>query len=429
MRKPILTIFIFLSIFVSYYPTACIAQYCMPSWKYEVPITITNNTFANLTDYQVKLTVNTSALISNGKMSSSGDDIRFTDTINCKSIPYWIESGINTSSTIIWIKLPLLKASSSTVIRMLYGNSSASAASNGDSIFILFDDFNGSTLNSSKWNTYGSSNSGYSISGGLISVTAGTISTNTVGTRVFVSKSSYTSPIVAEGLIASTTGYYTSLGLLNSGSWEGYSLSYGDNTANTNEGMHIGIDYSDDADYASNFQTTETNPGTLKGIWQVSWPTSNTQIGTWPGGSSNANLTGITMGSSVQLTFGNIFTTIGTSSYDWVRARAYAPSEPTFQVGNEKLNHTSGFETSKNNIGFSVYPNPASDNILINLADNNIEIKAINILNISGKIVFSLYAQPGSVSYHIPVENLSKGIYIIQLKGENGIYMGKFVKD
>src|SRR6185437_10392729 len=299
MKKTLLSKLVLSIVLLSISFSVAYSQKCLQGWKYDLPISVSNTVFSSLADYQVKVVVNTASPIASGKMNVNGDDIRFADTVNCSTIPYWIESGINTSSTVIWIKMPTLAASSTKIIKMYYGNPNATAASNGDSTFMLFDDFTGSTLNTSKWKTYGSSNSGYAIIAGQIAVTAGTSSTNTIGSRVFVSSNSFSSPLIVEGLVTSTSGFYSALGILNSGTWDGYSLYYGDNTAGVNAGLHIGQDYSDDVDYASHIETTETNAGNLAGIWQLSWPTSNSQTGIWPGGTANANTTGVTLGSSV----------------------------------------------------------------------------------------------------------------------------------
>ena len=360
-------------------------------------------------------------------MYVNGDDIRFADTVNCSTIPYWIESGINTSSTVIWIKMPTLAASSTKIIKMYYGNPNATAASNGDSTFMLFDDFTGSTLNTSKWKTYGSSNSGYAIIAGQIAVTAGTSSTNTIGSRVFVSSNSFSSPLIVEGLVTSTSGFYSALGILNSGTWDGYSLYYGDNTAGVNAGLHIGQDYSDDVDYASHIETTETNAGNLAGIWQLSWPTSNSQTGIWPGGTANANTTGVTLGSSVQITFGQLFTSIGTASYDWVRARQYAISDPTVQIGSEQLNHNSGIEDITTLNSVRLYPNPAYNRIFVDMTNCNENFKSMDLMDISGRVLQIVNIQQVASIYEIPLTNLSKGIYLIQLRGEDGLLTRKVV--
>jgi len=111
-----------------------------PSWKYRVPITIDNTANANaLSNYQVLVTVDTASLISAGKMRSDGGDIRFTDSDGTTLLSYWIESGINTATTRIWVKVPSIPASSTKTIYMYYGSTaSVSSASDGASTFIMF---------------------------------------------------------------------------------------------------------------------------------------------------------------------------------------------------------------------------------------------------------------------------------------------------
>jgi len=79
-------------------------------WSYYKPITITNNDNVDYSDVQVKIVVNTASLVSAGKLRSFCEDLRFTDEQG-NLLPSWIEYGENTSSTIIWVKIPSLPAS------------------------------------------------------------------------------------------------------------------------------------------------------------------------------------------------------------------------------------------------------------------------------------------------------------------------------
>jgi len=112
--------------------------------RYRKPITITGSTAGAQTNYQVLVTVDTQSLISAGKMQSTGADIRFYNA--SVELPYWIESGINTTSTKIWVKVDSIPASPlAATIYMYYGNPSASAVSNGNNVFEFFDNFESNT--------------------------------------------------------------------------------------------------------------------------------------------------------------------------------------------------------------------------------------------------------------------------------------------
>jgi hypothetical protein len=120
-------------------------------WDYKREHSLTSAT--ELTDYQVKILVSYSSGTSSGdtvyldgKCKADFGDIRFADSDN-NELSYWIESVSGTLAT-IWVKIPTINT---TTIWIYYGNESASTTSSGDTTFILFDHFDGSSINSSKW--------------------------------------------------------------------------------------------------------------------------------------------------------------------------------------------------------------------------------------------------------------------------------------
>jgi len=139
----------------------------LSGWQYRRPITINNSGSSTLADFQVRITVDTASLISAGKMNSDCSDMRFTDESD-NLLPYWIESGCDTSETVVWVKVPSIPTSGTTIY-MYYGNSSATDASDGDSVFEFFDDFEGTSLDTSKWTVQGQGT--YSISNSSITLT------------------------------------------------------------------------------------------------------------------------------------------------------------------------------------------------------------------------------------------------------------------
>ncbi len=108
-------------------------------YKREVNITDTSGT--TLTDYQVKITLDTQSLISQGKMKSNCADIRFyyTNSSGTYEIPYWIEDGTcNTPNTNIWVKIPEIPANGQTTVYMYYGNPSATSESNATLVWDFY---------------------------------------------------------------------------------------------------------------------------------------------------------------------------------------------------------------------------------------------------------------------------------------------------
>ncbi|RLF65413.1 MAG: hypothetical protein DRN30_04025, partial [Thermoplasmata archaeon] len=111
---------------------------------YVLPITITEQSGQNLTDYQVLITITNTTILSH--MKSDAGDIRFFETQvtdpyteTTGKLPYWIELK-NDTMLKVWVKLNLT-ANQSKTIYMYYGNPSASSESNGDAVFEFFDDF------------------------------------------------------------------------------------------------------------------------------------------------------------------------------------------------------------------------------------------------------------------------------------------------
>ena len=131
------------------------------TWKYRRPITIDNTNNSNtLTDYQIKLSLNSSNF-DFSKANSDGSDIRFTDSDGVTKLSYWIENWDSTNQTAtVWVKVNSIPASSTKDIYMYYGNPSATSESNGDDTFVFFDDFNSGSLDGNKWYSNGASVSG-----------------------------------------------------------------------------------------------------------------------------------------------------------------------------------------------------------------------------------------------------------------------------
>ncbi|MFA5392699.1 MAG: DUF2341 domain-containing protein, partial [Candidatus Paceibacterota bacterium] len=107
-----------------------------PGSTYARPLTIDNTASAlNLENYQVRFTIDTSALVTAGKMRSDGNDIMFADEDEVCS--YWIEPNtINTTQTKIWVKVPQIAANVVKKIYMYYGNSSSLVNQSFDNTFV-----------------------------------------------------------------------------------------------------------------------------------------------------------------------------------------------------------------------------------------------------------------------------------------------------
>ncbi len=104
-------------------------------WQYAVPITATSTFSSVATDEIIRVIVDTETPILAGKMNSSGNDIRFTDSCGVVVFPHWVRSGINTSTTEIWVMIDEIAPLSDRVIYMVYGNDTAANTSDFNQVF------------------------------------------------------------------------------------------------------------------------------------------------------------------------------------------------------------------------------------------------------------------------------------------------------
>ncbi|MCC7297735.1 MAG: DUF2341 domain-containing protein [Bacteroidia bacterium] len=296
--------------------------YCHVNLQYRQPITV-NNTLGTLSNFQVKLTINTSALVSAGKMKSNGDDIRITDG-SCNDLPYFIESGMNTSSTIIWIK-PTSIVNGNNTYYMYYSDplNIYSSFSNAANVFDFIDDFNGSGL-SGAWST--------EISGGTISVSGGAVSFSNSTYALAVSTTTYNYPIWTEAKFNSASGNWPSIHQFANGAGQvcGLFNSFGAT-------MHYGTNSPSAVGRTCTYGGSTTG-GTLAGIWSLGWNATNDAKFNWPSGSYTLPSTP-TKPSAVQIGIGNLNGGTAASQVDWIRVRKYATTDPSVSLGTEVLNY------------------------------------------------------------------------------------------
>ena len=116
------------------------------TWAYKQDINI-SNVAGNLTDYQVKLELNSSNVGANWNWSNDGNGTRYTNSSN-NELDYWIEDWDSTTNTsTIWVEVPFLENATNTTISMYYGNSVATTGSNIESASLgsQGDDFEGTS--------------------------------------------------------------------------------------------------------------------------------------------------------------------------------------------------------------------------------------------------------------------------------------------
>jgi hypothetical protein len=326
----------------------------MPGWSYRKSIPINNTQNSNtLTDYQVLIILNTQDLISAGKMRSDCGDIRFTDSDGSTLLNYWIESGCNTATTKIWVKVPSIPANSTKTIYVYYGNPSANSLSNGDATFDFFDDFLGTSLNTSKWTVLNSSNAGVSVSNSIFTIT---ITSTSGGYYQIRSNNALQFGIIIESRVnaSGTNGcrgwmpaFSTGTGIIRYDN----DIPYGDyyagvylsNGADNYPGWSFGVRTADGSStlatksnfYGSGFNTWLRNRLIVTQSYQQAFIYDDN----WNLLASSASSSNTLPSATYYLDLGNMWYNAGGTysfQYDWARVRKYTSPEPTTSVGTEE---------------------------------------------------------------------------------------------
>jgi len=131
------------------------------------------------TNYQMRITIingtgtdSENIMYTTNVAQSNFDDVRFTwynsTSGQEEEIDYWCEEVNNGINATFWIEIPKTSITGITTIYVYYGNDQIGTASNGDDTFIFFDDFDGTSLNTTKWieENYGGSGT-VTVSGGI----------------------------------------------------------------------------------------------------------------------------------------------------------------------------------------------------------------------------------------------------------------------
>jgi hypothetical protein len=129
-----------------------------------------------LADYPIKYIVHSGSgfdngrdVYLNGRSLNWPNDIRFTDSNN-NTYSYWIESS-NASVATVWVNVISIPASpGTTTVKLFYGKSGDSGASNGSNTFAFFDDFLGTSYDVGKWTLSGGSGKYANVANGELSV-------------------------------------------------------------------------------------------------------------------------------------------------------------------------------------------------------------------------------------------------------------------
>jgi len=300
---------------------------CFNGWLYRVPVTITNANALSYTNFEIRDSINTAVLVTAGKMKADGSDIRFADSL-CNPLSYYIESGINTTGTIIWVKVPSLPASGTRIIYMYYGNPAATAVSNPLTTFAFFEGFDNNTLG--RFTLVCSSGTPSSTFSSGVATFSWTSSAIWASDSTLINTEVYTT----EANVTAATGNWPGLyNIRNTGTHQSMALLMGSGSVRVSKTPIGGT-----TDYCNghNFVNPTQSAATPAGIWAFTWIAQGSQAASFPGPGTWAT-TDAEQPKDVPLKIGLGGISGGTGSYsiDWVRARKYAPIALVAANGSE----------------------------------------------------------------------------------------------
>ncbi len=313
------------------------SQACLNNYQYRVPISVPNLNASVLTNFQVKVLVNTSALITAGKLRIDGGDVRFTDGSGT-NLSYWFDPAtFNFPATEYWVKVNNLALGANTIY-LFYGNATVPVVASGDATFEYFDEFSGTVLDNSKWNRCGDITN-VTLAGGIINFSSNNSAPN-FKDGIITSLQTFGNNVIVETDVVSVNQGKAILGFMTAAE-EGYATTFEKTT---------GVDIFKLSRITTDAVTcqilTDILPtsaaGTLSGIWSFSWPTASSQTIGWASGVSSftyadaihsgvsGNQKKIILGSHI-----NASTNTGTLAIDWLRVRKLA-IDPITVLGAEQ---------------------------------------------------------------------------------------------
>jgi len=425
------------------------------SWQYRKPITITEQSGNNLTNFQVAINISYDS-----GMQSDFDDLRFTyyntTTGNETEIPYWIESYSASNWCYVWVNVTYIPANGNATIYIYYGNMEVSNNSDINSVFDLYDDF----VNLNKWDDqssgYGSATTTTIDGKSVLQLYTGTdYSWGAVSSKNTLPNYSY---ILETEMKSESDNYYAGL------------IGFADQNTTTSGTTNISVFFDNYCGYdgaqsdtnkltavssVSDTRTTASVSQTLT-TWNkytVKWKQSEVKY--YINDNLKATITSNVPNPSDFQMYVVLYMIVwggyGYKKYwfDWVRIRKYADPEPTYTIGSEEhlsilnLTITSPTNTTYNtnqitisgttdipaNVTYSLNGG-ANQTLCINCTSfsntttaiegqNKLEVYAVkyddsSVID-SEVIYFTVDTTPPTITIHSPL-NTTYGTTTIQLK-------------
>jgi len=299
-------------------------------WQYRKKITIEGSSGAS-TNYPVLLLVGESSgstadfhVEGNSESFPTGKDVGgdllFTSSDGETVIPFWVESvtGSTPNRTAkIWVKVTE-DLDTDKDIYIYYGNDSATNQSNGDNTFSFFDDFPGSSLDTSKWDEIVGGNA---VSSSVLTVTGNDFNSM----RGVKAKTSFNSGYMWESNMNDVEP--ASNRYIYSGFFKDFTFAARD--SDPRAGLTIRDISQANTRQTSTTSTTLTFTPATRQVRKVQW-TSGSEVKFYEVDTLRATHTTNIPTDDLKPTFAVQATSTGKMEVDWVFVRKFIATEPSF---------------------------------------------------------------------------------------------------
>jgi len=289
----------------------------LSGWAYRRAITITEQSGSTLTDYQVRIDLNSSNF-DFSKANADGRDIRFTADDGETLLSYYIEKWDDVNEeAIIWVKVPSIPANGSVTIYMYYGNPSAVSESDGEAVFEFFDDFEGTSLDTNKWTNNGAT---LTFGSGYVNIAGGNI----------ISSTTYLYPVALRTRFRMNEG---GAGTTGNSKIIGFRTSAGDKSAAYwwSSGSDTYYAGAKNEGASTNVEVSELNAWVTG---EIVWP-DTTKVDFYLDDVLEATITTNVPDEAIPIQLYSDGQ--GSLDVDFVAIRKYAEQEPTATVGSEEM--------------------------------------------------------------------------------------------
>jgi len=250
-------------------------------------------------------------------------------------LPYWIEKwDAQNGQGKVWVKVPKIPANSSVDLYVYYGNPSAVSESDPEQVFDLYDDFEGSSVDTTKWTLVEEGSTSITVSDSILDIKTSIGAANKI---YLATQRTFTQPLVVEARVMLKSSYTVHLELSSSQTSEQAPL------------VRLELKYR--SGYPTRIVSNDGNSvvsselATITGNeWhQVGIKTDgNIHIGYWDGNTASITQTNAFSG-YVMIFQKSAYDASMETLIDWVRVRKYAEQEPTIVVGEEESSDISGW--------------------------------------------------------------------------------------